>query len=142
MIRIYTAQDVSAYLGTSLERNLMVAHNRRVLTPVVRTLYIRNEDTSLWYSNVSIYATSTGVDIYSGAGLFGMKFYYGSIEPTERVWSGISYNAPARIPTIGAAGAADTSFKPFYVRMDQSPNLDIGRYGDGLLRMNAVVHPV
>jgi hypothetical protein len=141
MLRIYTAPDVDAYLDNNDVRALVLGHNRKNVVPNVRRLYLRNTDPTLWLSNVYISATSSQGDFYSGANGFGVKFYYGQLEPTERVWSHIPYNQPIYISTIGQFAQEDTSFKMFWLRSDVVYNAGVG-VQDGELIASYVEHPV
>lgn len=142
MIRLYTMEEASSYLNETQERSLIVGHNRRSLAPYIRKVYVRNDNPLYWYSNISIWSTSTGVDLFSGTGLFGVKFYFGAAEPTSRMWAGIPFNQPALINNIGTAGSPDLNFHPLYIKHVFSPSQDIGMYGDGSFRITQTIHGV
>lgn len=127
MLRIYTATDPNAYLDTSNLRSFISPHNRRSMTPHVQQMWVRNTSNSLWMTDIQVFASSTGSDITSGTSGFGFKFLSGELEPTERMWSSVAYNQPVYLSTMGTTGNADTStFLPFWVRVEASPQEDVG----------------
>lgn len=127
MLRLYTATDPNAYLDTSNQRSLISPHNRRSMTPYIDQLWVRNTDNTLWMTNIQVFASSTGSDITSGTNGFGFKFLSGELEPTERMWSAATYNQPVNLGNIGTAAAADTAtFIPLWVRIEASPEEDVG----------------
>jgi hypothetical protein len=140
MLRIYSTNDESTYIDTSGTRNLYDGHNKRNNQSVVRTFYIRNTEVLEWLSNVYVSATSTTIALNGNEG-FGVKFYYGSLEPTERVWASLGYNVPIFINNIGTSAQADTSFKKLWMRTEISPYIDVGMY-DAQLKTTYIRHAV
>jgi hypothetical protein len=109
--------------------------------PDIRKLYVRNDDVTKWASNINLQATSTGLDVVSGTNGFGFKFFLGDIEPTDRVWQNIGYNAPVSITNIGTTLSADTSFYPFWMRVEVSPIADVSLY-EAKLIVSYIEHAV
>ena len=132
-LKLYASTSTDDYLDTSLSRQALFGNNRRMGEPTIKKLWVRNDSTSMWYSNVKIWATSDGVDITSGTNGFGVKFYIGELEPTERLWGALPYNEPGRMPTIGTSGTASTAFYPLWVRWDMAPGADVGAYEASLI---------
>ncbi len=141
MIKIYSSPSLSNDLDLTDAKSMVAGFNRRNFQPEIRQLWFRNDDVTKWISNISIYATSTTIDIYSGVNGFGTKFYYGELEPTERVWSATPYNQPINIANIGTSLAPDTSFKAFWMRLEVSPYIDAATY-KATLQADYVEHPV
>lgn len=128
MIRIYTSQDVGQFLDQTTARTLVSSHNRRAFVPDIQKLYYRNDDPLKWMSNIKIQATSSSIDIVSGTNGFGVKFFQGDQEPSDRVWDKLNYNQPIQVNNLGTSAAPDTSFYPFWVRVEVSPITDVKLY--------------
>ncbi len=139
MLKLYTAQEVDSYLDNTDARALVSGHNRRLLSPDIRQLFLRNDDAGKWHSDIVIRPVSVGPDVTSGANGFGVKLYWGSLEPTERIWSSISWGNEIRIPSIGKVGEADQAYKPLWIRVAVAPVVDIGLY-EATLEMDYVEH--
>ena len=87
-LAIYAEESTSVAIGTSAADSLIVGHNRRTTYPTIKKIYLRNDSTSHWYSNISIQATSAGISVDGNDG-FGLKFYKGELEPSEKQWERI-----------------------------------------------------
>jgi hypothetical protein len=133
LIKIYREPNISSVADLTDANALVSGHNRRRFLPEIRKLYLRNDNVLTWASNLVLQATSTGLDIVNGTNGFGFKFSYGDLEPTDRVWQNTGYNAPILLNNIGTAMAPDTSFKPFWMRIEVSPYVDVSIYEARLL---------
>ncbi len=82
--------------------------------------YLRNDDVTKWYTNITVSLISTS---YDGAGELGFtgvsfKFIYGERRPTEAEWDAVESGASLMIPDIGTTALADTfTYHPFWVRV-------------------------
>lgn len=82
--------------------------------------YIRNDDVTKWYTNISVALVST---LYDGEGELGFtgisfKFIYGERRPTEAEWDSVESGASLDLPDIGSNSLADTyTYHPFWVRV-------------------------
>jgi len=143
MLYLYTAETVTSTISTDDTQPFVSSHNKKKFHPDVHRLYLRNDSTNEWYSNVQVIGTSTqGNDIYSGTGYFGLKFSVGPNRPTERMWNAIAYNHPAEFQPIGTVAVADTStFYPFWARVDVSPGSPVAFY-QGQFYLSCVAHSV
>lgn len=128
MIKIYGSPDVSDSFDTTDANSIISGHNKRAFLPDIRKFYLRNDDPTKWVSNIQLRATSIGADVTSGANGFGFKFFWGDIEPTNRVWQKLGYNQEIAVNNIGTDSIIDTSFYPFWMRVEASPISDVGMY--------------
>lgn len=82
--------------------------------------YIRNDDVSKWYTNISI---SIVTDVYDALGELGstgisVKFIYGERRPTEAEWDVAIAGAAISLPDIGTTDLADTfTYHPVWCRI-------------------------
>ena len=141
VIKIYSAPNVGAVLDLTDQNSIVSGHNRRAFIPDIRKLYVRNDDVTKWVSDITVQATSTGIDLINGTNGFGFKFFWGDIEPTNRVWQNIGYNNPINVSNIGTTLQADTSFHPFWMNVSVSPIVDVGLY-EAKLVANYIEHAV
>jgi hypothetical protein len=85
-----------------------------------RIVYLRNDDPTKWYSNITV---SLELDAYGDVGEFGttgwsIKFLYGERRPTEAEWDLVRSGDSIEIPDIGTEAAADTStYHPLWIRV-------------------------
>ena len=78
-------------------------------------IYIRNDDTGTYYTNISV-AINQDTGTFGASG-FSIKLYYGSRQPTEAEWDAAPVNTAINIPDIGVLTAGDdTTFHPFWIR--------------------------
>ncbi len=90
-------------------------------------IYIRNDDSGLWFSNIILKLRTS---VYDGDGEFGTsgigwKFIYGERRPTEAEWDLIHPGQPINLPNIGSTFAADTyTYHPIYIRVSVPGNSD------------------
>lgn len=104
----------------------------------VQKLYIRNDDNTKRYSDIVLKpVTTTGGVIADGT--ISIKLLSGSAKPTATRWASASANDSARIesplgggpadehiPAIGAAGTADLTYYPFWIRVESAKSAPIG----------------
>jgi hypothetical protein len=83
-------------------------------------VYIKNEDLSAYYTDVSISPVSNSYDDLAaewGETGFGLKMIYGERQPTETEWDQVRSGEAIVLPDIGTTTAADTqNFFPLWVR--------------------------
>jgi len=101
-------------------------------------LYLRNDDITKWYDGIQLRAKSTtGAAIVDGS--VSIKLLSGDSRPTEDRWDAALANDNAllespiaggsvdqRFPEIGAAGAPDLKYYPFWVRVSVAKGAPIG----------------
>jgi hypothetical protein len=95
-----------------------------------RQLYIRNDSTSYYYSNIRIKprdlvdANPYGDVIYTETG-WGWKLSAGSDEPTTGEWEDIEWGNEITMSDIGSLVLADTTtYSPFWRLITCPPNTD------------------
>jgi hypothetical protein len=83
-------------------------------------IYVRNEDVTLYYTDVTIGPVSNSYDDLAaewGETGFGLKLIYGERQPTETEWDQVKSGESIVVPNIGTTSAADTqNFFPVWVR--------------------------
>jgi hypothetical protein len=82
--------------------------------------YLRNDDVTTYYENVSVGYRSDEYDSsgeYASTG-WGIKFMYGERRPTEAEWAQVASGSSVMINDIGSTVAADTfTYHPVWVRV-------------------------
>jgi hypothetical protein len=83
-------------------------------------IYIKNDDTTKYYTDVLVEpVSSTYDDIASewGETGFGLKLLYGERQPTETEWDQVKSGEAIYLPDIGDSLSADTgNYYPVWVR--------------------------
>lgn len=111
--------------------------------------YIRNDNSSKYYSNIVITpvdlvdANPYGDVIYSETG-WGVKLNAGASEPTEGQWNDLDWGDSISMSNIGASGLPDTTtYYPFWYLVTCPPNTNAKVKTDIVLQVsyteNAVV---
>lgn len=83
-------------------------------------VYLRNDDVTAWYTNITVSASGSVYDTNGELGTSGIsfKFMYGERRPTEAEWSYVISGTAIVIPDIGDNTLADTStYHPIWVRI-------------------------
>lgn len=145
MIKLYRLNDTSSDFvelsaGTFLDPLFMGVTPGG--SPVVKKVFIRNDDPTKFYSGISLRPSTT-----TGAALAGnvvkVKLLSGDSKPTDARWDAVAHNGPAagddatdpaicavlqspleggpidtRLPELGVAGTADTKFYPLWIRAE------------------------
>lgn len=106
-------------------------------SPVVKKLFLRNDDVTKWYEDIVITPKTTIGGAITGLGL-RVKLLSGHTKPTEADWAAAQVNDDAtlqsplaggprntRLPEIGSAGGADTQYYPFWIWVQASPSLPV-----------------
>lgn len=141
-LKLYQAQSTNYLIGTSQSDSLIQGHNRRGNFPTIQEVYIQSTSTSEWYSNIEIYTTSTsGDDYYSGAAGFGVKLYYGVLQPSYKVWDQIPFGNREYISNIGTNGDPDLSYKSLWIYSHTPTNAEEGLYNFNIV-IKSAQHPV
>jgi hypothetical protein len=79
---------------------------------VEQKLFIRNNDGTLYYTDVVITPTALSTNINSGTSWL-VKLYNGNDKPSD--WSVISSGASITLDDIGSVSSGDTNYKPFWL---------------------------
>jgi hypothetical protein len=105
-------------------------------------IYLKNDDLSLWYSNiivtpVDLVGDSTTEDTsYEETG-WGIKLSKGGTSPTSAEWNDIDWGDSISMDNIGAESAGDDStYSPFWYLISCPPNTDAQNKSDIVLRVS------
>ena len=99
---------------------LKTSHNGRLGGADEKLIYIRNDDGTRYYTNITLTQSNDALDDSGEFGTtgWGVKFIYGERRPTEREWDDVPSSNTVNIPDIGSTSAADTStYHPIWVRV-------------------------
>lgn len=141
-LNIFKTNDTSYAVGTDQESSFVIARNRKSNYPLVKKLYLASTSTNTWHSNIRVYGTTTSsLNVIDGSEGYGLKLYYGSLEPSTRLWDQISYGNTAMINNVGTSGTADNNMYPLWVCMYVPSNSELGLYPFDLV-ITSVEHPV
>jgi hypothetical protein len=143
MLAIYRKDgDSFTEITTSgdLTEPIVTAHDGQTGGVVTLQLYLRNDESTLWYSNVTIRpvdlveAYPYGDVAYTETG-WGVKLSQGSDEPTTAEWEDIEWGNTIDMPDVGSSSLANTTtYSPFWYLISCPPNLDAITKTDIVLR--------
>lgn len=115
-----TETEIGAIAVNTYDTPLRANHNGKTGGTKDTLLYIKNEDLTLYYTNVLMSpVSSTYDDLYSqwGETGFGLKLLYGERQPTETEWDQVSSGEAISLPDIGTTVSADVAnLYPVWVR--------------------------
>lgn len=83
-------------------------------------IYLRNNDPTVYYTNVTV---TYKCELYDDSGEYGntgwsVKYLYGERRPTEAEWDNVRTAEPLSLPDIGTIDAADTyTYHPIWIRV-------------------------
>jgi hypothetical protein len=127
--------------GDSLASPITTTHNGKTGDEQMVLLYIRNDNSAKWYSNIRI----TPVDLvdptpYGDVGYtetgWGVKLSKSGLEPTQAEWEDIIWGDPITIDNIGSDLAGDhTTYSPFWYLISCPPNTNAQNKTDIALRV-------
>ena len=130
-----------ASTGTTLTNPITTTHDGKEGDEKSILLYLRNDDATKWYSNVTITpvdlidANPYGDVAYSETG-WGVKLNKGGTEPTEAEWDDIDWGEAISMDNVGADGAGDsTTYAPFWYYISCPPNTDAQNKTDIVLKV-------
>lgn len=134
MLSIYYKDSEGAYIqvskGSDLSSPIITNHNGQSSTVVTLPLYLRNDESTRWYSNIRILpfdledANPYGDVAYDETG-WGVKLSTGGTEPTNAEWEDINWGEEISMSDIGSDSLGDTTtYYPFYYLITSPPNVD------------------
>ena len=134
--------------NTDLNNPVITVHDGKVGGAVSLQLFLRNDDSDLWFSNVVVRpvdlvdAYPYGDVVYTETG-WGVKLSAGSAEPTNSEWEDIEWGNSISMPNIGTASTADTTtYSPFWYMISCPPNIDAITKTDIVLRVSRTTNAV
>jgi len=143
MIRMYRKinDEYSEITYTSdLTNPVFTTHDGQVGGNVSLQLYLKNDESDEWYSNVRIQpvdlvdAYPYGDVVYSETG-WGVKLSAGADEPTIAEWEDIAWGNTITMPDVGSTSAGDIStYFPFWYLISCPPNIEAITKTDIVLR--------
>lgn len=115
----------------SFDNPVVSTHNGKLGDVTSEQLYLRNDNSALWYSNIIIKSydsTKTPEkddSSYDSTG-WGVKLFPGVDEPTAGFWERIAWGNEIEMENIGQAGTGDsTTYFPFWRLITCPPHTDI-----------------
>jgi hypothetical protein len=113
-----------------LTNPLVTIHDGKVGDVITSQVYIRNDNTGMWYSNIFIKpvdlvdANPYGDVAYTETG-WGVKLSKGATEPTSSEWEDIAWGNQIEMDDIGSNSLADTTtYSPLWMLITCPPNTD------------------
>ena len=117
-------------------------HNGKTGDTLTTQLYLRNDDSSLWFSNILIKpldlegADPYGDVIYNETG-WGVKLSPGSDEPTSGEWEDILWGNEISMSNVASDGTPDTTtYYPFWRLETCPPNTEAQIKVDIVINVN------
>lgn len=95
-------------------------HDGHLGSIMERIIYLRNDDSSRYYTNLLLRYTVSSYQDFGEFGTtgWGIKFINGERRPTESEWDLVRSGESLSIPDIGSTEAADThTYYPIWVRI-------------------------
>jgi hypothetical protein len=140
---------VEASTGDDTSDPVVTTHDGKNGDVKTTDLYLRNDDSAKWYSNIVVLpvdlvdANPYGDVNYSETG-WGVKLSSGGTEPTEAEWDDVTWGRQISMSDIGSNSSADTTtYYPFWYLISCPPNTDAQNKDDIILQIsyteNAVI---
>jgi hypothetical protein len=134
MLRIYYKNSEDAYvpvsIGNDISSPIDTVHDGKMGTTTSVLLYLRNNDSSKYYTNIRIFPTdleetnSYSDVMYDETG-WGVKLSAGGTEPSEAEWENIDWGNEIQMSNIGTSSVGNTTtYYPFWYLISSPPNLD------------------
>jgi len=104
---------------------IQTTHNGTDGQVVEEKLYLKNDDQSLFFTNVELSATPPKMvrvgDINYPEAFINYKIIIQDEQPTESEWLAVESGNKVNFETIGTNQAADLSYKPFWIQVGIAP---------------------
>lgn len=134
MLYLYYKNSEDAYVEVSnsddLTSPLSTLHDGNKSTKKVVQLFLRNDESTKWYSNIKLLpydlvdANPYGDVAYDETG-WGVKLSSEITEPTTGEWEDINWGEEISMSNVGSDSLGDiTTYSPFYYLITSPPNLD------------------
>lgn len=125
-----------------LSSPLETIHNGKEGDTQIKQIFIKNDDSLLWYSNIIIKpkdlvdANPYGDIIYTETG-WGIKLIYANSEPTEAEWEDTEWGTEILIDDIGSDDASDTlTYHSLWYLITCPPNVNAQVKSDIVLNIS------
>jgi hypothetical protein len=145
-LRVYTKPTESAALsvGGDFALPLSLSLDGRTGGVIDRELFIRNDQETRWYEDISVTALGASPALVNGALGFTVKFITGTKRPTYEEWCLVGAGNTATFSSnIGNAYDAETGiYLPFWMRMEVPRNEPARVIKDIQIILNAMEHLV
>jgi hypothetical protein len=146
MLDLYNSDQLVVSSG-SFSRPLRTTHDGKNGGADVKLFYVRNDDPTQWYQQVTILPTDS--ELYDdtigehGTG-FSVKLKYGTVQPLPHEWESIVAGDSVDLPVdIGTALIADTTtYFPFWIRVNVPGATRVINKRDVKLELSCVIRPV
>jgi len=132
-LKIYSSADPGAYFSVSgtFDNPLPLTFNGVEGGTSLNKLYLRNDNVSYSYADVSI--TSVGAGLVDNVSGYSWKLSAGDTQPTEAQWSLIEAGNSIDMPSV--SGIAN--YSPFWLRVDVPVGAPVASYTNAYLLIEA-----
>ena len=144
MLSIYYKNSEGSYIevsrGQDLSSPVVTTHNGQNSVVITVPLYLRNNESTKWYSAIKIFpldledANPYGDISFDETG-WGVKLSVGGTEPTTAEWEDINWGEEISMENVGSDSLGDTTtYFPFYYLITSPPNTDAQNKTDIVLK--------
>lgn len=144
--------SISDYVKLSVDGSfgnpLKTTHNGKYGDVVIVKVFLRNDDSAVYYKDISVYAQdSEGTGIYEDVSYnetgWGVKLKEGNTEPSQAEWDDILWANTISIPDLGSPGTPDTSsYRPFWYLITCPPSSEAQNKKDIQLKVDYIEESV
>ena len=132
-LKLYYKDSNDAFVeistGTDIASPVTTIHDGRLGDIVTKQLYLRNDDNSKWFSNISVTPLDTedanpyGDIAYTETG-WGVRLNKGSDEPSDSQWADIDWGEFILMDNVGSDSGFDIStYYPLWYYITCPPNV-------------------
>jgi hypothetical protein len=141
-LNIYETADPSAGFSNdqSFSNSLSLTVDGSTGATVSKRLYLRNDDSLLYYENISVQPVIlSGKDIITGENTgFEWRLISGDAQPLEAQWGLVNPGNSISLSDIGSPGSGDTTtYLPFWLRISVPRGAAVESYQGIGLRISA-----
>lgn len=144
-LKIYYKNTSGSYVAASQDdvftNPIWTVHDGKNGDVKTQTLYLRNDESALWYSNIVITPADLddpgGYDdtSYEDTG-WGVKLSQGGTEPTDSEWDDIDWGNSITMSNVGSNAAGNiVTYYPFWYLITCPPNTDAQNKQDIALKV-------
>ena len=128
--------------STDLTSPITTVHDGKLGDTVTMQMYVRNDDITKWFSNISILPVDKiDADPYGDVGYvetgWGVKLNQGAAEPTSGQWDDIDWGSSIIMDDIGSDGSYNTTtYYPLWYLISCPPNVSAQVKTDIVLKVS------